>query len=49
MTPPSTQTARVSPTLRTRSATSAGLRKIPDPMIPPTTIIVAENGPILRA
>ena len=45
MTPPRTQTVNVSWTLRTRSATSAGFRKIPDPMMPPTTIIVAEKNP----
>src|SRR6266576_1739416 len=45
MTPPRTQTARVKPAERTRAATMAGLRKMPEPMIPPTTIMVPEKSP----
>jgi hypothetical protein len=47
--PPTAQTVRVSSAVRTRSATRAGFRKIPDPIMPPTTIIVPEKRPMLRA
>jgi hypothetical protein len=33
----------------TRSATEAGVRKMPPPMIPPMTAIVPEKRPIRRA
>src|SRR5690606_438702 len=46
---PSPQASRVSWGLLTRAATTAELRKIPEPMIPPITIIVAENTPSRRA
>src|SRR5690242_14637092 len=45
MTPPSTHASKVSFTDPTRCATIAGLRKMPDPIMPPTTIIVPENTP----
>jgi hypothetical protein len=33
----------------TRSATAAGVRKMPPPMIPPMTAIVPEKSPSRRA
>ena len=33
----------------TLRATTAGLRKMPDPIIPPITIMVASKGPMRRA
>ncbi len=49
MTPPRTQTPMVSGGVRVRCATIAGLRKMPEPMMPPTTAIVPENNPSRRA
>jgi hypothetical protein len=49
ITAPSTQTRRVPLRLPIREATTDGLRKIPEPMIPPMTIMVAENSPRVRA
>jgi hypothetical protein len=43
------QATFVSAGVGTIRATSAGLRKIPEPMIPPITIIVAEKRPSRRA
>ncbi len=39
----------VSPAVPARCATTAGLRKIPEPMMPPTTIMVPSKRPIRRA
>jgi hypothetical protein len=39
----------VSHAVPVRWATIAGLRKIPDPMIPPTTLMVPEKRPSRRA
>src|SRR5947208_7403007 len=47
--PPSTHANRTASGLPRRSATVAGVRKIPPPMIPPTTAIVPENRPRRRA
>src|SRR5215468_5238057 len=49
ITPPSTHTARLRNGVSTFCATRYGLMKIPDPMMPLTTIIVASSGPSLRA
>ena len=48
-TAPASHTPRINGTLFTRAATTAGLRKMPAPMMPPTTIIVPEKGPTRRA
>jgi hypothetical protein len=48
MAPPSTHTPSVKRVVPTRWATIAGLMKMPEPMIPPTTAIVPENSPRVR-
>ncbi len=48
-TPPAAQAPRASPGVPTRAATAAGVRKMPAPMMPPTTAIVAEKSPSRRA
>src|SRR6185503_10999991 len=48
-TPPTTHAMSTIPELPTRSATVAGVRKIPPPMMPPTTAMVPENNPRRRA
>jgi hypothetical protein len=48
-TAPASHTARMSGTDCTRCATTAGLRKMPAPMMPPTTIMVPEKSPTRRA
>ncbi len=47
--PPTSHADIVSPAVPARCATTAGLRKIPEPMMPPTTIIVPSNTPMRRA
>jgi hypothetical protein len=49
ITAPSDQVAIVSQADPVRRATIEGLRKMPEPMMPPTTSIVAENRPSVRA
>src|ERR1041385_4792045 len=49
MTPPAIQAPRIRAGVCTCRATTYGLMKIPDPMIPPMTIIVASNAPSRRA
>src|SRR3954452_21049333 len=44
MTPPRIQTESASSAEPTRWATMEGLRKIPEPIMPPTTSMVAEEG-----
>lgn len=46
--PPSNQTPSASAPEPARAATCAGVTKMPDPMMPPTTAIVAEKGPSAR-
>src|SRR5688572_17446958 len=43
--PPTTQTASMAPGPGSRSAMPAGDRKIPDPMVIPTTIVMAPKSP----
>src|SRR2546422_3156393 len=47
--PPRTQTPRISVGVCTCRATTEGLMKMPAPMIPPITTIVAWNSPNCRA
>jgi hypothetical protein len=47
-TPPVAHAASTQSPLGSRWATMLGLRKIPVPMIPPTTDIVAEKSPSSR-
>ena len=47
--PPSSQTPTISRGVPTCRATSAGLTKMPEPMIPPMTSMVASNRPSRRA
>src|SRR5260370_34435000 len=49
MTPPAAHAPTISAGECTCIATTCGLMKMPDPMIPPITIIVASNGPRRRA
>src|SRR5512132_3226749 len=49
MTPPRTHAPSVRPGVWTRWATTCGFRKIPDPMIPPITIMTPEKSPTRRA
>jgi hypothetical protein len=46
--PPSAQMNRINGNELSRAATNAGLMKMPDPMMPPTTTIVASKGPSAR-
>ena len=46
--PPAAQAPRTSYGESSRSATIAGLMKMPEPMIPPMTTIVASKGPRAR-
>ena len=49
ITAPSVHVPSVSAAVPVRRATIDGLRKIPEPMMPPTTSIVPENRPSRRA
>src|SRR5437667_1569573 len=49
MTPPATQARRMSAGVWTWRATTYGLMKMPEPMMPPMTSIVASNAPRRRA
>ena len=49
MTPPPAQAPRMSGAVCTCRATTYGLMKMPDPMMPPMTIMVASKGPSRRA
>ena len=45
MTPPATHAPRISAGVWTRSATTYGLMKIPEPTMPPITTMVASKRP----
>src|SRR6266566_4024352 len=47
--PPSSQQPRISGVVCTRRATTYGFMKIPEPMMPPMTIMAASNRPSRRA
>jgi hypothetical protein len=49
MAPPSAHAPRMSPGVPTRCATMAGLRKMPPPMMAPTTTMVASKVPSRRS
>src|SRR5260370_13830595 len=49
MSPPSTQAPGASPAPPTRCATTLGVAKMPDPIMPPITAIVPEKRPRRRA